>query len=553
MNDSTPGYAVPIDDALHSELHEEARCELENLGRSDNPDDLFRSGLLCQKLGQHARALDYLERAAAHPLVRAHARARQATILRQLCRPKESFPMALQAINADMSVAEGWECAGALLIGNKKWPEASKLLALGVNALPESAILHAYYALALAKDGKPVLAYQHVQIAMHLEPELSVALLARIEAYCEAGYYDLALKDTVLLQDKDMPEAARFSFGSLAFMTGDYTRGMSAMIGIINSGWRGGEVQEWKGENLRERRVIIYGGQGYGDMLQFARYIQPFCDRAPHVVLHVPRNLTRLLADSFPGISLSIHEDDASQGSVPMPSGTSVGITQDVDFRCSFPGLIAYREGGFDVMADKVPYLSVRSELSQAWRDRLANIPRPWIGIVWAPGTWFNSNPSRTISYETLRPLIDLAGPHLISLQLGTEAEKTAKDGLFNASPYISDFADSAALINELDLLITFDSAPAHLAGALGKSVWTMLHFNADWRWLVEREDSIWYPTMRLYRQKQPQDWNAVVERMVDDLKRFLAGEKDALRSKAWVGPSPIRNPHALPLTINNC
>jgi ADP-heptose:LPS heptosyltransferase len=118
-----------------------------------------------------------------------------------------------------------------------------------------------------------------------------------------------------------------------------------------------------------------------------------------------------------------------------------------------------------------------------------------------------------------LRPLIALAGPHLVSLQLGPEAEKAAQDGVFDASPFIADFADTAALAGELDLLITHDSAPAHLAGALGKPAWTLLPAYPDWRWLAEREDSIWYPTMRLFRQPAPGDWDgmlAAVARALD-------------------------------------
>jgi tetratricopeptide (TPR) repeat protein len=531
-----------------SENPEALQIELDSLAQRNEPEALYRAGILSCKLGQFEPALAFLERAAAHAPMLARARAQQATILRQQQRPKEAFPLALQAINADMTLAQGWECAGALLIGNKKWPEAKHLLALAVNAVSDSAVVHAYYSLALGKDGNLDLAYQHAQKALQLQSNLPAAILARIEALCEMGHYDLALRDTNALQhNQHATETANFSFGSLAFINGDYARGMKAMSAVINSGWRGGDIPEWNGE-VTDKYVVLYGGQGFGDMLQFARYIEPLSKRIPKRCLVLPRNLTRLFADSFPNLPLAIHEDDANKNDVPMPQQTSVGIPQDADLRCSLPSLANFTEDGFDTMAWLVPYLRAREDLRAAWRKRLAHIPKPWIGIVWAPGTWFTSNPKRVLSYDVLKPLAALAGQHLISLQLGDEAEKAVQDGLFNAAPFISDFADTAALISELDLLISFDSAPAHLAGGLGQPVWTMLQFNTDWRWLVGREDCMWYPAMRLFRQSQPEDWQGMVGEMAVELERFLRGDKSVLQSKPWIGPTPVRNPQALPL-----
>lgn len=513
----------------------------------NDPDALYKAAIACNEQGQHEEALALLERTATHPSYLARARARQATILRQLQRPKESFPMALQAINADMSLVEGWECAASLLIGNKKWPEAKNLLALAVNAIPDDATLNAYHSLALGKDGEPSQAYIYAQKALRLDPNLTPAVLALIEAFCELGYYDKALQDTVQLQSGSAPDAAAFSYGSLAFMNGQYAPGLKAMTSIINSGWRGGDIPEWNGEPTN-KRVIFYGGQGYGDMLQFARYIGPLSQRTLNACLHLPRNLTRLIGDSFSHLPLSIHEDDAKNINIPMPTRTTIGIPRDIELRSSLPSLATFTAGGFDAMSASVPYLHASMDLRAEWRKRLAHIPRPWIGMVWAPGTWFNSNPSRTISYDILKPLVDLARAHLISLQLGSEAEKAAQDNLFNAAPFITDFADSAALASELDLLITFDSAPAHLAGAVGTPVWTMLHYNGDWRWLIGREDSIWYPSMRLFRQNQPQNWAGVVDPITDDLRRLLQGDRSVLQPRAWEGPTPVRSPYALPL-----
>lgn len=550
MSDSS-SEAANLKDREHSVRQpEDVARELEALEKSDHPEALYKLGVLHHQIGNSQRALDYLERAAGHPFLLPRARARQATILKQLSRPKEAFPMALQSIKADISLTEAWECAGALLLAHKRWTEAGQLLQLSIAHHSQNATLHAYYAIALAKSGNPVLAYAHVRHALQLQPDLRLALLARIETLSEAGHYDVALKDAAFLKDSHGSEAAasNFSFGSLSFMTGDYARGMKTLVGFINSGWRGGDIPEWNGENLEDQSIVLYGGQGYGDMIQFARYIQPLFSHMHNVWLQVPRNLTRLFKDSFPNLKISIHQDEAGHQSAPMPSETMIGLPPDIKRRSSLPSLSNFIEGGFDAMVQQTPYLRVRADLAATWRERLAHIPRPWIGVVWAPGTWFSSNPNRTLSYETLSPLVKCARSHLISLQLGDQAEKVTADGLYNASPLIADFADSAALVSELDLLITFDSAPAHLAGALAKPVWTMLPFNADWRWLVGREDTLWYPTMRLFRQRHPNDWSDVIGRITVELQKFLAGNESVLKAEPWVGPTPVCSPDALHL-----
>jgi hypothetical protein len=239
------------------------------------------------------------------------------------------------------------------------------------------------------------------------------------------------------------------------------------------------------------------------------------------------------MQDSFPSIPVVVEGETAEK--------------DDASWRCSYPTLANFSEGAFDPLANKIPYLKVNDELAAIWRKRLAHIPHPRIGLVWTT-PWEMNNPFRVMKFEALKPLIDIARPHLISLQLGPEAKLAADAGIFDVSPFISDFADSAALISELDLVITLDSAPAHLAGALGKPVWVFLPFNAEWRWLIGREDSIWYPTMRLFRQTRPQDWSDVLLRICVDIKSFLSGDKSTLNPPPWNGVTLNRHPHAVPL-----
>jgi hypothetical protein len=439
-----------------------------------------------------------------------------------------------QAIKLDPSQPKPWEMAGYFLVNRKKWAEARQLLSIAVNLHPDHALLRSYYAIALAKTGETEFAYEQVSRALRLQPDMPEALLARIEILCDAGYYDLASQDSARLPERDMPETAAFCQGSTAFLTGDTTRGMRLLASVIKSGWRGKDLPEWNGEAARDKHVVLYNGQAFGDLIQFIRYVGIARQRAGKITLQAPRNFMRLIRDSFPDLAL----DEAENLS---------NLQEDVSLRCALSSLANFGEGGFDPLADKVPYLHANPELAAAWRERLAHLPRPRIGLVWT-SPWQMNNPFRVVDFAALKPLVDVAGRHLVSLQMGPEAKQAAEAGLFDASPLIGDFADSAALMSELDLIITLDSAPAHLAGALGKPAWVFLPFNAEWRWLVGREDCIWYPTMRLFRQSRPQDWPEVFRNISSDAQSFLSGDACVLQPATWDGVALRRHPHALPL-----
>ena len=198
----------------------------------------------------------------------------------------------------------------------------------------------------------------------------------------------------------------------------------------------------------------------------------------------------------------------------------------------------------FDPLRERVPYLHADPALVAVWRERLAKVPHPRIGIVWSGNPRHTNDHKRSIARSVLEPLVKLAGAHLVSMQIG--ATDDPQIGAFDAAPFMTDFADSAALLSELDLLITIDSGPAHLAGALGVPVWTLLPFNPDWRWLLGREDTLWYPTMRLFRQPKPGAWGDVLVDVCKETKKFLAGDKAVLQPKPWVGEALTRHPQAL-------
>ena len=191
------------------------------------------------------------------------------------------------------------------------------------------------------------------------------------------------------------------------------------------------------------------------------------------------------------------------------------------------------------------PYL--KSPPSAVWQDRLRDIPSPRIGLVWAGNANFRNDTTRSIDFSVFNPLLSYGLTHFVSLQK-ERSDPSRASGLFDAAPLLNNFLDTAALISELDLVISVDTAPAHLAGALGKPVFVLLPFNSDWRWFLEREDSPWYESARLFRQKKLGDWDDVIARVSNEVKKFIAGDQSVLRAQAWQGKLLRENPNALPL-----
>jgi tetratricopeptide (TPR) repeat protein len=259
-------------------------------------------------------------------------------------------------------------------------------------------------------------------------------------------------------------------------------------------------VPLWNGEDLAGRTILLHGEQGLGDTIQGLRYVPLVAARGARVVLEVPPPLRRLAA-SLPGAAELVTAGQA------LPR---------FDLSCPMLSLPRAFATTLETIPADVPYLSPPSEAMAPWRARLAG-PGLKIGIAWAGSPLHRSDARRSIDVETLAPLLHVEGVRWFSLQVGERAADLARlpAGLVtDLAPQLTDFAETAAAIANLDLIITVDTAVAHVAGALGRPCWVMLRFRSDWRWLIEREDSPWYPTLRLFRQRAPGDWNEVLARV---------------------------------------
>ena len=255
----------------------------------------------------------------------------------------------------------------------------------------------------------------------------------------------------------------------------------------------------WDGQSVDNKRVLVRCYHGLGDTIQFIRYIPLLRSRAREVILWVQPKLIPLLR-SVPGIDLLLPLHD---GVPEVEFDTSVEL---MELPHMFRTTIA-------TIPREIPYLHVEP----ARPHRSSNIAA---GLTWAGGDW---NEHRSISFAALEPLTRVSGVDWCLFQRGDAlAERPPSFGTISEG----DLTDEARLLAALDLMISVDTMTAHLAGALGVPVWTLLQKNADWRWMDQREDSPWYPTMRLFRQQRQGDWTTVVDRVTDALASFKASNE---------------------------
>jgi Flp pilus assembly protein TadD len=265
------------------------------------------------------------------------------------------------------------------------------------------------------------------------------------------------------------------------------------------------------------KTIFLHGEQGFGDTLQFIRYAKLLAARGATVYAGVPAELKTLIA-TCPGVTRVFGSGE------PEPS---------FDYHCPLMSLPLAFDTELATIPAEVPYLASEPAKSAWWRNRLGQSggqPRgKRVGLVWA-GNARRHNPSvhavdrqRSLHVDHYASLLAIPGLKFFSLQVGEETALQARlrPAIIDLMADVRDFSDTAALIGELDLVISVDAAVAHLAGALGKPVWMLNRYNTCWRWLVDRDDSPWYPSMRIFRQPRPGDRDDVMDRVRDALVAY--------------------------------
>jgi Flp pilus assembly protein TadD len=283
---------------------------------------------------------------------------------------------------------------------------------------------------------------------------------------------------------------AHWNLALAYLLTGDFRRGWREYEWRLRqpgASPRAFRVPLWDGSPLDGRRILLHSEQGYGDTIQFVRYASLVKSAGGRIILECQPALVRLLA-RMPDIEMAV----ARGQELP-------------EFDCHAPLLSVPRL--FSAIPAKAPYLDVDPALLDRWRSKVPD-GGTRVGIAWAGNPGHLNDRKRSIPFALMSELMNTPGVRFVGLQ---------KDSPGLASE-LDDFADTAAVIAHLDMVVSVDTAVAHLGGAMGKPVWTLLPFAPDWRWMLNRDDTPWYPTMRLFRQPAPGDWTSVLARVRQEL-----------------------------------
>jgi tetratricopeptide (TPR) repeat protein len=445
----------------------------------DHADAHHNRGVALAALGRHAEAVAAYERAIGLLADRAETHNNHGVALMALKRHGEALASFDRALESRPDFVDARNNRGAVLVELDRLDEAISDFDAVTARQPDHAEAHHNRGMVLYRLDRPTEAIRSHDIAIALgnaEALWSKSLCLLSIGDFEQGWelYECRFANTVRLARTELAMLPR---------------------------WNGRSCVDGK-------TILVHAEQGLGDTLQFCRYV-PMLGQTCRVILDVHRPLKRLLT-TLPGVDQIVAHDD------PLPA-----------FDAWVPLLslpLAFHTTLGTIPAE-VPYLTAEPERVAIWRQGVAALPGRKLGLVWA-GTPLNTNDRRrSITLQQLAPLARIPGLSLISLQYGDAAEqaRTPPDGmmLHDWNDELAEFADVAALIENLDLVISVDTAAAHLAGALGKPVWLLTCFASDWRWLRGRTDSPWYPTVRLFRQTSPGDWASVVDKVVDALREL--------------------------------
>jgi Flp pilus assembly protein TadD len=303
---------------------------------------------------------------------------------------------------------------------------------------------------------------------------------------------------------------AHFELGEALLLQGQFARGWEEYAWRFSIAGAGQlmpptERPHWNGQPISNGNLLLIADQGFGDVIQFMRFIPWARSVCPNLVIACSRQLQTVVARLAPGLQMFDRWDQAP----------------DYVAYCSLSGLPQLYGVTLSRIPAEVPYLHPVPAKQEAWGQRLAALTPPGyrrIGIAWAGRPTHNNDFNRSATLAAFSPLAALPGVALISLQKGEGQNQIGhyfdRAPLLNLGPVLEDYEDTMAVCAHLDLVVTVDTSVAHLAGAMGKPTWIALPYAPDWRWLLEREDTPWYPSVRLFRQSAPREWADVFARM---------------------------------------
>lgn len=531
---AVPTRPVP---SLDIQIFERA-VEFHRTGEEVKADPLYRAALVLNPL---------------HP----EANYNLGLILHGQGRYADAVPFYRDAIFARTDYADAYGNLGSVMKELGKIQEAMIFYRQGLAYAPTSAQGHSNMAVALNENGLSEDALISFRKALVADPgyvwsylNMAPCLLdlgmteASVEA-CRRGMaidpslaivrYNLAASLKTLNRLDESIEAfrqavalnpnfgeAHFALGQTLLMRGDYAEGWPEYDWrwtLPDYAWLRnihGEFTQprWRGEDARGKTLLVYAEQGLGDAIQYARYLPQLLERGIKVVVAVHPPLKPLFS-AIPNVTVAVLDQ----------------TLPPFDLHCPLLGLPQIFGTTIDNVPAQVPYLSIDPEKARLWQSRIPATGRLRVGIVWAGNPTQKGDRWRSPRLSSVAPLFDVPGVDFVALQKGPGREDLKSHPLpanvLDLGEEIADFSDTAAIMAGLDLVISSCTAPLHLAGALGVPVWAVIPYSPHFLWGLERLDSPWYPSLRLYRQDEHgKDWSGAVGRMAADLARMAEAKK---------------------------
>lgn len=448
---------------------------------------------------------------------RIHAFHFRGDALRVLRRWDDALASFDQALSVGPDDTDSWLGRGRVLLEMKRFDEALDCYDRVVALAPEMGKGHEHRSRALRELGLYDEALAAAERSLRLKPDDPGGLNSRGNALRMMGRLEEALVDYQrAIEASPSLGPLRFNRAVCLLLRGAYDEGWREYEyrwTVRNMAIRRPRLQQplWLGqEDIAGRRVLLYAEQGLGDTIQFCRFAPLVAERGATVIVGAQPELRPLLS-ALDGV-----HDVVDRSEVP----------PIFDLYCPFMSLPLALGTTEATIPARVPYLSVPAGHAATWDERLGVRNGPRIGLAWSGNREHRNDHHRSIPLAMLAPLLS-AGPAFHCLQRDMRPEDVPSFAIAGNirfhGPELNDFSDTAALISRMDLVISVDTSVAHLAGALGRPVWLLLPYAPDWRWMLNRDDSPWYPTMRLFRQPAPRDWESVIALVARALTAAIA------------------------------
>ena len=491
-------------------------------------DAYFNYGNLLLDMKEPERALQYFDKALRYRPQYPEAYLNKANAWRIVGNTSSEKECLTQAISLNPQYSEAWHKLGLLYKNIGQFQEALRCYQQAIlidKSKPDFYISLGVVYQELGDIQRAIISYRQ---AIELQPDFYSAhhnigvVLQQFRQFDQAlNHYQIALNS--------FPNSYESTFNmAVCLLTiGNYALGWqeyevrSKITNISKNFLRSFEAPLWLGDaNLAGKTILLHAEQGLGDTLQFCRYAKLVAGLGARVLLEVQPALISVLKD-IEGVDAMFSIGD------PLPP---------IDYHCPLMSLPLAFKTTLETIPNQIPYIRAAAHKVAYWSNRLGPRRRLRIGLVWSggfrpdqPEVWA-TNARRNISLDQIAKL-KMEEVDFYSLQKGDPAEQELRNrqsevwpenNFYNYANELIDFSDTAGLIENLDLVISVDTSTAHLAGALGKPVWILNRFDSCWRWLLDRDDSPWYPTARLYRQANMGDWDSVLEAVKADLGKMI-------------------------------